>query len=197
MTLQKKKAYFLWIDFSPNTRAINRHGISQKFCDLIDWKTMSASEDAYHLWALLGRRELHENWEWLQVASSNHIAAEIKRDLGMMCGSAPYLRKWKGALHSQEFCCFETAKSQIYHYVYQKYKRFRILIVDDATLLQKYGVKLPENGFDPLRYAEVLLAYQTKARMWHPAPKANEHETLNEREMLKEIRKFLNHKENP
>ena len=116
-------------------------------------------------WMLLGKKYNDEEYTALQVASSNDIYKEIRRDLNLMLPvDEERDSRFFKSLFGGEVCKIIDgldSLGQRYRHMYDNYDEFCVVIVDLDAIKDN-------EGFETKQYAEVKFACAYKAKYWNP-----------------------------
>lgn len=142
------------------------------------------------VWAILGKEtEKNDKWIWLQVAKTNDIAWEIKRDIERLNTKLEekiiilkkdyYNRFNQKMFRYTDYLC-TSSKEYLYHEIASKYKYLKFILVglaeDDYT---RTGI-------------EVYFAWKTRALYWRNGRSFKKDYKFSEEDILIEQKKQLN-----
>ena len=167
----------------PNLKIIyrfNKKNILNK--DLVDemFNDISKECNDSKVWALFGSN-IPDKYICLQVASSSTIAREIISDIKCMI---PFdenkdIKSWKGTFYDKEIFKVKyglDARCQKYNNMYEQFNDFCIVLIN----AEKYLKNIDTGNFDPINYAEVKFANDTKLLYWRLNSFKKESEILKE-----------------
>lgn len=135
------------------------------------------------IWALLGKTNKDE-LICLQVASAKDISKEIVADIKCMLPlSVKDTKPWKSKFHENVFEAKYglDVRCQKYRDMFERFDNFSIIIIEHEIYLKNIDCI-----FNPIKYAEVKYAYDTKALYWNAIKE--------EHEILRNIRQDENNK---
>lgn len=125
-------------------------------------------DNTKRLWAIFGNNSNDsDDWFCLEVGSSININIELKENLNAM-KSKPSRPKKSTLFHKDvyEFDTYMDKHSVKYRAMYNMCENFIIYEIN----VDKYLKNIDYGSYDPINYAEVKFAWETKAMFWNPAP---------------------------
>lgn len=152
------------------------------------------------LWVLFGKKEYEDDWICLELGSSDNIISEIKGIIKLLDSKQSIVYK-DSEFHKGEkifeFMSYSDRTSCKYRSIAQKFDNLCFYEVNVANYCDKDSLfnnikhKMRDSIINKVNYAEVKIAFDTKALYWNPAPATIYNQ---EKIILKEIKILTNKK---
>ena len=126
-------------------------------------------------WMLCAKENDKEDYIVCQVASSQDISDEIRKDLNSMLPRTDKdIKWWSSCFYKNIFKMdySQTLRCQKYNHIYNNYNNFAVVIMNYENVFSSFinDYKLSSKDYENLKKecAEVYLAYKYKAVYWNP-----------------------------